>query len=170
MYSVHDRDAYRSVVVNSSADSILNSSWSLSGGALIGVSRSSDRPVAMNPWTGLVGYVPDAPTSVSRFDANGSLGVFASGDALYAVDLTPVTSSILAVPPDSVAPSVTMGGKTSSATRAYTVSFKATDADAVPDDQFKASGVVRTEARHRTRLRGEERFGMEPARRRREHA
>lgn len=160
LYSVHDRDVYRPVRIDAGTGATLSESWSLNDGVLIGVSNDVDtRPIALNPWTGVVGQVAGAPTSVPKFDAHGDLGVFASGDALHAVDLTPVTSDVLTVPPDSAAPSATVGGRTWSATRAYTVSFTASDADAVPDDRYRASGVARTEARHRTLLRGDEGFG-----------
>ncbi|RPF23400.1 hypothetical protein [Myceligenerans xiligouense] len=159
-YSLHDRDVYRPALITYGSGGDVSDSWSLNDGVLIGVSDDiHERPAVMNPWTGVIGYALGAPTSPARFDGHGDLGVFASGDALYAVDLTPVISDVLTVAPDSAAPSVTMGGSTWSATRAYTVTFKSSDADATPDDQYRASGVRRTEARHRTRPRGHDRFG-----------
>jgi hypothetical protein len=159
-YSVHDRDVYRPALIDYGTGGDLSDRWSLNNGVLIGISKDIyRRPAAMNPWTGVIGYVSDSPTSAETFDTHGDLGVFASGDTLYAVDLSPITSSVPAVPPDSAAPSVTVGGNAWSPTRDYTLTFKASDADAVPDDQYRASGVARTEARYRTRLRGEEKYG-----------
>lgn len=159
LYSVHDREVYRPARIDLVKGATLSESWSLNNGVMIGVSDGIyHRPTVLNPWTGAIGRVFDAPTSLSTFAAHGDTGVFASGDALHTVDLSPITSSILSIPPDSSAPSVTIGGRTWSATRTYTVAFDASDPD-VPGDQYKSSRVSRIEGRYRTKLRGAASFG-----------
>ncbi|GAA1864010.1 hypothetical protein [Myceligenerans crystallogenes] len=160
LYSIHDSAG---VYYSKSVDKDFGSfTWSLSDGMLIGVSTSSPgdpaRPLVFNPWTNVVAKVPGAPASLATFDTDGNAAVFASNGELHSVDLTPVTSEVLDSPPDSAAPWPVLDLATWSATRTYTVRFKAFDDDQ-PGDEFMASGVARIEARHRSRPRGAENFG-----------